>query len=108
MIRKMILKNKKPGAAIASSVDSSAHIILPPGFESEEHHLRFYLIGIVKFVLYLLCEKNENKQKRGRLWPIFLKKQQKTVFIMFCRCRGSSVAIKVVHQISLILVQKSV
>ena len=63
VIRKMILNNKKPGAAIASSVDSSAHIILPPGFESEEHHLRFYLIGIVKFVLYLLCEKKENERK---------------------------------------------
>ena len=29
------------------------------------------LLSFIVFVLYLLCEKNENKSKRGRVWPIF-------------------------------------
>ena len=37
-----------------------------PGFESQAHHLCFF-----QFVLKLKREKNENKPKRGRDWPIF-------------------------------------
>ena len=37
-----------------------------PRFESQAHNLSFF-----QFVLKLLREKNENKQKRGRDWPIF-------------------------------------
>ena len=38
-----------------------------PGFKSQAHHLRFF-----QFVLQKLYqENNENKQKRGRDWPIF-------------------------------------
>ena len=36
-----------------------------PGFESQAHHLCFF-----QFVLKLWWEKNGNKQKRGRDWPI--------------------------------------
>ena len=35
-----------------------------PRFESQAHHICFYHLVIVKVVLYLSCEKNENKQKR--------------------------------------------
>ena len=48
-----------------------------PGFESQARNLRFLFIV---FVLYLSCEKNENKQKRGRVWPIFKKKKKKKNF----------------------------
>ena len=29
-----------------------------------------YAFSFIVFVLYLSCEKNENKQKSGRVWPI--------------------------------------
>ena len=38
-----------------------------PRFESQAHHICFYHLVIVKVVLYLSCEKNENKQKRPYL-----------------------------------------
>ena len=47
------------------------HLRLPscsPGFESQALHLRFF-----PFVIELWCEKDENKRKRGRDWPIFQK-----------------------------------
>ena len=46
-----------------SSVDSSAPTILPP--QVRAHHLR-----LVKFVLCLSYEKNENKQKVARFGPL--------------------------------------
>ena len=55
------------GAAIAQWI----RLLLPschPGFESQAHHLSFY-----KFII-VLCGKDENKRKRVRDWPIFLKK----------------------------------
>ena len=30
-----------------------------------------YAFSFIVFVLYLSCEKNENKTKRGRVWSIF-------------------------------------
>ena len=54
------------GAAIAQWI----RLRLPscwPRFESQVHHLPMLLSFIVKFVLYLSCEKNENKQKRPGL-----------------------------------------
>ena len=59
--------NNRIGAAIAQW----NHLRPPscrPG-SSPKHAFSF-----IVFVLYLSCEKNENKQKRGRVWPIFLKK----------------------------------
>ena len=43
--------------------------ILPTRVRVQAHHQRFYPI------IFLLCraEKNENKRKRGRDWPIFQK-----------------------------------
>ena len=57
-----------------SSVDSSALSIMPPRVQLPSTP-SMLLSFIVKFVLYLSlrCEKNENKPKRGRVWPIFLK-----------------------------------
>ena len=37
-----------------------------PRFESEALHLHFF-----QFVIELWCEKDKNKRKRGRDWPIF-------------------------------------
>ena len=51
-----------------SSVDSSAATILPPWVRVPSTSSTI-LSFIVKFVLYLSCEKNENKQKYGRVWP---------------------------------------
>ena len=48
-------------------MDSSAPTILPPGSESQAH-----LLSFIVFVLYLSCEKNENKQKEAGFGP-FLK-----------------------------------
>ena len=42
-----------------SSMDSSVLPISLPRFESKAHHQSF----LVKFVVYLSCEKNENKEK---------------------------------------------
>ena len=58
---------KYRGAAIAQWI----RLRLPssrPGFESQAHHLCFFQIIYLSFELE--CEKNENKQKRGRDWPI--------------------------------------
>ena len=54
------------GAAIAQWI----RLHLPscrPGFESQAHHLCFFNLYLS---FELECEKNENKQKRGRDWPI--------------------------------------
>ena len=40
-----------------------------PGFESQAHHLHFYHLHIVKFVLYLSRDKYENKHKEAGLGP---------------------------------------
>ena len=40
-----------------------------PGFESQAHHLQLLSL-IVKFVLYLSCEKYEKKQKEPEFGPI--------------------------------------
>ena len=50
------------GAAICSSVDSSAPSILYTGFESQANHLKSIVI-----YLSLYREKDENKQKRSGL-----------------------------------------
>ena len=50
------------------------HLRLPscvPGFENQARHLRFLKFVLLK--LLLQQEKNENKQKRCRYWPIFKK-----------------------------------
>ena len=47
-----------------------------PRFESQAHHICFYHLVIVKVVLYLSCEKNENKQKEAGIGP-FKKHVQK-------------------------------
>ena len=60
----------KWGAVIAQRI----RLLLPycrPGFESQAYHLHFF--HFILFVLYLSREKNENKTKRGRIWPIFNK-----------------------------------
>ena len=41
------------------------------GFESQAHHLHFFQFVLLK----LYGENNENKQKRGRDWPIFRSKR---------------------------------
>ena len=73
------------GGCCNSSVDSSAPTILPPQVRVPSKP-SMLLPFIVKFVLYLSCEKNENKQKNMglaiklvaesdvRVWSIFLKK----------------------------------
>ena len=63
-----------------SSVDSSAPSIMPPRVRLPSTP-SMLLSFIVKFVLYLslLCEKNENKPKRGRVWPILKKQRQNWV-----------------------------
>ena len=55
-----------------SSVDSNAPSIMPPRVQLSSTP-SMLLSFIVKFLLYLSlrCEKNENKPKRGRVWPIF-------------------------------------
>ena len=58
-----------------SSVDSSAPTILPPWVRVPS--TLFTLLSFIVFVLYLPCEKNKNKEKRGRVWPIFKKKCSK-------------------------------
>ena len=55
-----------------SSVDSSAPTILSPRVRVPST-LSMLLSFIVKFVLYLSCEKNENKQKDAGFGPYFLK-----------------------------------
>ena len=59
------------GAAIARGFFCAFHPA-GPGFDSQSHHLCL-LSFIVKFVLYLSLhyEKNVNKNKKGRVWPIF-------------------------------------
>ena len=58
-----------------SSVDLSAPTILAscgPGFEFQAQHPRlFILVSNCILNLSLYCEKDENKQKRGRRWPVF-------------------------------------
>ena len=44
-----------------------------PGSSPKQAIYAFSFIVFV-FVLYLSCEKNENKQKRGRVWPILKKR----------------------------------
>ena len=53
-----------------------------PGFESQAHHLCFsiYIVQTVYLSIEFECEKNENKQKRGRDWPSFLKKNFHSFF----------------------------
>ena len=51
-----------------SSVDSSTPTILPPWVRIPCTPSTL-LSSIVKFVLYLSCEKNENKQKEAGLGP---------------------------------------
>ena len=53
-----------------SSVDSSVSAILPP--QVRVPCTPSMLLSLIEFVLYLSCEKNENKQKGGRVWPLFL------------------------------------
>ena len=68
------------GAAIAQWI----RLPLPssrPGFESQAHHLCFFQIIYLSFELE--CEKNENKQKRGRDWPIF-KKNTSSMTLVKC------------------------
>ena len=50
------------------SVDSSAPIILG---SIPKHAINAFIIYIVKFVLYLSCEKNGNKQKEAEFGPFF-------------------------------------
>ena len=52
-----------------SSVDSSVSAILPP--QVRVPCTPSMLLSLIEFVLYLSCEKNENKQKGGRVWPLF-------------------------------------
>ena len=54
-----------------SSVDLSAPTILPPWVRFPST-LSMLLSFIVKFVLYLLCENNENKQKEAGFGPFFI------------------------------------
>ena len=63
-----------------SSVGSSVPSILPPRVQLPSTP-SLLLSSIVKFVLYLSlhCEKNENKQKRGRVWPIFKERKNKLI-----------------------------
>ena len=72
--------NKSPGMASLKMIRGAAIaqwicLCLPsccPRFDSQACHQRFFSI-IVEFVLYLSMrcwEKNKNKQKRGRIWPI--------------------------------------
>ena len=51
----------------------------PAALGSSPKHA-IYAFSFIVFVLYLSCEKNENKQKRGRVWSIFLKKKWLWVF----------------------------
>ena len=60
------INNRLLGAAIAQWIC----LYLPschPGFKSQAHHQRFY--PNCQFVLYLSCEKNENKQKEAGFDP---------------------------------------
>ena len=52
-----------------SSVDSSATSILPPGFESQSHHLCFY--HLLSNMCYICHVKRMKINERGRVWPIF-------------------------------------
>ena len=61
-----------------SSVDSSAHSILPPGFEFQVHHLCFYELKF-EFKLWRV-EKTKINRKRGMDWPIFTKEGPNSVF----------------------------
>ena len=49
-------------------MDPFTHTILGPRLEAQAQYLRFF-----QFILELWCEKDENKQKRGRDWPKFEK-----------------------------------
>ena len=61
-----------------AAIDLWFRLCLPscgPRFESQALHLRFFQLVIV-----LWFEKDENKQKRGRDWPIFFKKKLRIEF----------------------------
>ena len=53
-----------------------------PGFDSQALHLCFYHLW---WNLYFICpcvvKKNENKPKRSRVWPIFLKKKLTRILV---------------------------
>ena len=59
-----------------------------PGFESQSHHLGMLLSFIVKFMMYLSCEKNENKQKEAGFGPF--KKQSYSILpkVVSKSCKG--------------------
>ena len=63
-----------------SSVVSSAPTIMRPWVRIPS--TRSMLLSFIVFVLYLSCEKNENKRKRGREWAIFIKKPFNANFIV--------------------------
>ena len=65
-VKYKFLRVNEKGAAITQWI----RLCLPfcrPGFESQAHHLHFYHYS--QFVLYLSCEKNENKQKEAGFDP---------------------------------------
>ena len=73
------IKDSRKGCA---TIAPGIRLRLPsccPGFESQAGHLCFYHLPKTKFVLYLSCEKNENRQKEAgfdpflRLWNEVIK-----------------------------------
>ena len=62
-----------------------------PGFESHAHHLSFFQFILLKLELKLSLqwEKDENNRKRGRDYPIKLRKRQAShIFPLYC-CSSS-------------------
>ena len=58
-----------------SSVDSFAPSIMPPWFWLPSMpSMLFQYSQICAIFVLAMWEKNKNKQKRGRVWPIFFKK----------------------------------
>ena len=65
-VSNVIVNNLLYSGCRHSSVDSSVPTILPPWVQVPSTPCTLL------FVLYLSCEKNENKQKKDPVWPIFL------------------------------------
>ena len=66
----MVLLNRGRIRSQLSGIVCAYH----PAAQGSSPKHAIYAFSFIVFVLYLSCEKNENKQKRGRVWPIFLKK----------------------------------
>ena len=76
--------NNKIGGCRHSSVDSPAPTIMPPRVRVPS--TPSMLLSFIVFVVYLSCEKNENKQKEAGYGPFFI---QITTFFLFDQIQSS-------------------